>query len=313
MVRLKDDRATFSLRGTAAAAARPVRLVMPFLIFVSLCLLLLSRLNHSALNEARWRVASWMSPALEVAMVPLAPFRQMAKRVAAQVDLSSELERLRAENQKLSNWEWRARGLEQRLSELEALSRVVNEPKLAFITARVIADSSGAFARTVIISAGRNQNLKPGYPVISADGLVGRIVNTGSDSARVLLASDLNSRIPVTIGKGGVRAILAGDNGPLPRLLYIPPGAGIAIGDDIATSGTGGLFPSGLRIGKVMGDLSSPRVALRANLDKLEYVSVLFFDDPAQGLLGELTGVPSRGRASNEEYGGASRAKGGAP
>jgi rod shape-determining protein MreC len=246
-------------------------------------------------------------------MVPLAPFRQLARRIAAQVDLSSELERLRAENQKLSNWEWRARGLEQRLADLEVLSRVVNEPKLAFITARVIADSSGAFARTVIISAGRNQNLKPGYPVINADGLVGRVVNTGSDSARVLLASDLNSRIPVAIGKRGVRAILAGDNGSSPRLLYVPPGADIAVGDDVATSGTGGLFPSGLRIGKVARDLAAPRVAMRANLDQLEYISVLFFDDPAQGLLGDLSGGAAKGRASNEEFGAAPRLRGGAP
>jgi rod shape-determining protein MreC len=136
--------------------------------------------------------------------------------------------------------------------------------------------------------------VKTGYPVINADGLVGRIVDIGPTTARVLLASDLNSRIPVVVGPNGVRAILAGDNGPSPRLIYLPDGAKIAIGDDVATSGTGGLFPAGLRIGAVTGDLADPRVAVRANLDKLEYLSVLFFDDPSRALTEDQSGQASK-------------------
>lgn len=301
MTRLKYETMNFTLRGGQSHAPRQVRLVTPFLIFLSLCLLLLSRLNHTALTEARWRLAEWMSPALEAAMVPVAPFRRAGRQLAAQLDLSREYERLKAENMKLSSWEWRARELERKLANLEALSRVVQEPQTNFVTARVIADSSGAFVRTVIISAGEKQNVKSGYPVIDANGLVGRVVETGPDTSRVLLASDLNSRIPVTIGRNGVRGILAGDNGAQPRLTYVPAGSDIAVGDDVATSGTGGFFPRGLRIGTVTGDLAAPRVALRSNLDSLEYTSVLFFDDPAQGLLGSFSGNvrPTRQGAAN--------------
>jgi rod shape-determining protein MreC len=256
-------------------------------VFVSLGLLLLSRLNHSALAQARWQLAAWMSPVLQAAMVPLEPVRTVGRQIAAQFHMASELERLQTENQKLNNWEWRARELERRIADLEILTKTVTEPVMNFVTSRVIADSSGAFVRSVVIDSGSEELIKSGYPVINGDGLVGRIVETGTHSARVLLATDLNSRIPVTVGESMVRAILAGDNGPEPRLIYQPQDSKIAVGDVVATSGTGGLFPRGLRIGEVTGEASAPRVRLRANLDKLEYLSVLFFEDPSRGLTGE--------------------------
>jgi rod shape-determining protein MreC len=299
MARLKDDH-LFLRRGSAVAPRRRVRPVLLLLIFVSLGLMLLSRLHHSALAEMRWRVAAWLSPVLQAATVPVEPFREIGRTISTQLDLTSELQRLKTENQKLSNWEWRARQLETKLADLEALAKVVAEQRLEFVTSRVIADSSGVFVRSVMIGSGVNQNVKVGYPVINADGLVGRVVDIGPDTARVLLASDLNSRIPVTVGPNAVRAILAGDNGPNPRLIYIPDGAKIAAGDDIATSGTGGLFPSGLRIGTVTGDPAQPRVALRANLDKLEYLSVLFYEDPAHTLSGDLATDPPKGQARND-------------
>jgi rod shape-determining protein MreC len=287
MVRLKDEKFNLTRRGAAPSPGPRVRLLLPLLLFVAVSLMLLSRLNHSALANIRWRVAEWMSPVLQAAMVPLAPLKTMGRQIATQVDMAEEVNRLRLDNQKLSNWEWRARELERKLADLEGLSKVVDEPKIEFITSRVIADSSGAFVRSVVINAGREKKVRPGYPVINGDGLVGRVVETGKNSARVLLPTDLNSRIPVAVGGKSVRAILAGDNGSEPRLIYLPPGTAVAIGDEVATSGVGGLFPRGLRIGTVAGDLSNPRVKLRADLDQLEYLSVLFFDNPALELIGE--------------------------
>ncbi len=233
-------------------------------------------------------------------MVPVEPLREVGRKISTQVDLANELERLKKENQKLGNWEWRARQLEAKLADLEALAKVVPEQKLNFLTSRVIADSTGVFARSVTIDAGRRRNVRSGYPVINADGLIGRIVDTGPDASRVLLATDLNSRIPVVIGLNSVRAILAGDNSPRPRLIYIPDGVKVAPGDDVSTSGTGGLFPAGLRLGAVSDDGGAQRVTLRANLDRLDYVSVLFFDDPSNHLTDDLLTRKAAGEASNE-------------
>ena len=311
MARLKDHGLNLTRRGVRGGEIGRVRAVLPILIFLSLGLMLLSRLNHSTLSDARWRIAEWMSPVMQAAVVPLEPIRHFGRQLAAQLDMTGELQRLKSENQKLNSWEWRARELERKLADLESLSKVVEDPKIEFVTSSVIADSSGAFVRSIMINAGRAQNVKKGFPVINAEGLAGRVVETGAASARVLLLTDLNSRVPVLIGANGVRAILAGDNGSRPRLTYLPQDTSIAIGDDVATSGTGGLFPRGLRIGKVAGDPAQPRVELRANLDTLEYVSVLFYDDPARALLGDA--APAGNPAHASDGMAPSLAKAGAP
>ncbi|MEZ5899417.1 MAG: rod shape-determining protein MreC [Hyphomicrobiaceae bacterium] len=290
MSRLRHDKLNLTRRGSEPAANGRIRVVLPALVLLCLGLLLLSRLNHSALAEARWRIAEWMSPILQAAMVPLEPVRHVGRQIAAQVDMTEELRRLKLENQKLANWEWRARELERKLAHLEALTKTVEAPKIDFVTSRVIADSSGAFVRSVMIDAGEAHKIREGYPVVNADGLVGRVIETGVSSSRVLLLNDLNSRIPVVVGKSAVRAIMAGDNGPQPKLLFLPPEATIAPGDLVATSGTGGFFPRGLRIGAVIGDPSAPRVKLRAELDVLEYLSVLFYNNAAQDVFGDSQG-----------------------
>ena len=155
------------------------------------------------------------------------------------------------------------------------------------MTGRVIADAKGPFARSVLLNAGREQRLKAGYPVVSGDGLVGRILETGARASRVLLLTDLNSRIPVLIGERGMRGVLMGDNGAKPAIARLPEPAEIASGDEVVTSGVGGLFPRGLRIGSVVEENGSFRVLLHARLDELDHVSVLFFESAALELAGE--------------------------
>jgi rod shape-determining protein MreC len=275
--------------------ARPLRrvrfrTVLPVLLILSAGLLVLSRLEHSAVREVRWHIAELMTPVLSAILVPLEPLRWVGQHVTKLADLTRELDDLKDENQRLRSWEWRAHELERKVGELTALSKVVRETPLEFVTVRVIANSSGAFVRSAMINAGTDQRLKSGYPVLSGDGLVGRVLETGRSAARVLFLTDLNSRIPVLVGRDGVRAVLVGDNGPSPRLAYALSGAHIAPGDEVATSGIGGLFPRGLRIGVVVETARGLRVRPHANLDRVEYLSILFYEAPSP----DLAAVPER-------------------
>jgi len=251
-----------------------------FLAFVSAALLLLSRLDHSAIREARWRAAELFAPVLKAIHVPMQPLKSGLRRIASALEDGRELERLRDENQRLQVWEWRARELERKLADLGRLAKGVEEQPLPFVTARVLANSSGPFVRSAMIGAGREHDLKSGYPAITGDGLVGRVVETGAQAARVLFVTDLNSRIPVHVGRRAIRAVMAGDNGPEPRLTLMPAEAEIAAGDDVATSGIGGLFPRGLRIGTVVGGPGNWRVKPAAMLEDIEYMSILMFESP---------------------------------
>jgi rod shape-determining protein MreC len=277
MRRLKQDLFTRGA-GPALLRRRPGATTIALMI-ASIGLLVLSRVEHSGLAWLRWQAAQHAAPLLSSIAVAVEPLRWAGRQLAERRDALAESERLRDENQRLAGWEWRAKDLERRLADLSRLAKVVEQSQIPFATGRVVADSSGPFARAVLIDAGREHHLRNANPVISAEGLVGRIVETGARAARVLLLTDTTSRIPVLLGERGDHAVLAGDNSASPRILFTSPDARIALGEEVATSGVGGLFPRGLRIGRIVADgAGGYRVALHARFDALDYVSVLLTD-----------------------------------
>lgn len=270
---------------------------LPFVVFafVALALLVLSRLDHSALREVRWRLTEFLSPALELMSGPLEPVRRQIGKLRLALEGAEELERLRAENWRLKEVEQRAADAERQLEGLKELSNAVHEPAIRYITARMVASGTGPFARGVLVNVGRDQNVRVGYPALNAGGLVGRVVETGSRVSQVLLLTDVNSKIPVVIGAGSVRAVMAGDNTSLGRVMHLAEGRAIQAGDEVVTSGVGGLFPRGLRIGRVVSSPKGLRISPHADLDAIEHLRVLFYDSPASDLI-ESTGQPSERR-----------------
>jgi rod shape-determining protein MreC len=278
---LRED--IFTHRGAGRRAVGVHGALLFALVFVSIALLVLSKLQHPFTKEVRAQIENFMAPVLTAAVVPLTPVRRVIARVTAYTDLYAELDRLKDENQRMKGWEWKARELERKYSQLGKLAHVVEEPGLEHVAARVVADSRGPFVRSAMVSLGRDQGLKPGFPVISADGLVGRVTETGRGVSRILLLTDINSRIPVFVGRNSVRALMVGDNGASPKLTYAASSGGTGgfeVGDEVSTSGVGGLFPRGLRIGIVAEQGGKLVVVPHARLDELNYVSVLLFESP---------------------------------
>ncbi len=259
----------------------PSELITFALYFVCGVLLILSRIGHGAISEARDGVADLTAPFLEIASVPVVQARHTFERLQAYVGLFHELDRLKRENDTLKAWEWRGKLLERKVEHLHALLNAVDEPGLNFTTGRVIADARGPFLRSALINLGRDQGVRVGYAVISGTGLVGRTIDTSASSSRVLLLNDLNSRIPVLVGRAGIRAIVVGDNSAKLRIEFVPDGASLYPGDEVYTSGNDGVLPRGLRVGKVVGSSGAFKVRPHARLHDLDSVSVLFFDAPA--------------------------------
>jgi len=117
----------------------------------------------------------------------------------------------------------------------------------------------------------------------------------GAWSARVLLITDLNSRIPVILEGTRTHAILAGDNSAHPYLMYLPKAATVSPGDRLVTAGHDGVFPTGLAVGRVSSIESGEiRVEPIADLERLEYVELV--DNVAQSALTpELAPAEGRG------------------
>jgi rod shape-determining protein MreC len=251
------------------------------LYFLCAVLLVLSRIDHNAIGNVRDRLVDLTAPVLEAASVPGIMARQALERARSYVGMAEEIDRLKAENEQLKQWEWRAKLLERNIAHLRTLLNAVDEPALHYVTGNVIADARGPFLRSALINLGRDHGVRIGYAVINGDGLVGRTVDAGASVSRVLLLNDLNSRIPVLVGPGAVRALALGDNGPELRLDFLPDGAKLHAGDEVYTSGSDGVLPRGLRVGVVSGAEGAFKVKLYARLSSLDVVSVLFFDTPA--------------------------------
>ena len=152
---------------------------------------------------------------------------------------------LREENERLRRWRAAAQSLESENARLRGLLNFHPEAEATFITGRVIGDSGGAFLRSVLVDIGGRDGVRKGAAAIDGNGLVGRVAEVGQRSARILLITDLNSRIPVLVGDKRERAILAGDNSDLARLVYLPPERSIGPGRSGRDIGPWRRFPGG--------------------------------------------------------------------
>ena len=125
--------------------------------------------------------------------------------------------------------------------------------------------------RSLAVNLGADNGVRDGQAAVGSIGLVGRTVQTGDRSARILLITDLNARIPVVVEETRLRGILAGDNTNRPRLIHLPPDTEVRAGDRIVTSGHGGMFPVGIPVGVVASaDDGTVRIEPVEDLTRLE-------------------------------------------
>jgi rod shape-determining protein MreC len=174
----------------------PVELLSFTLYFLCAVLLVLSRIGHGLLVNVRDDFVDLSAPLLEAASMPAILGRHALERARSYAGAFAEIDRLKAENEELKQWEWRAKSLENKVEHLRLLLNAVDEPALHYVTGSVIADARGPFLRSALINLGRDNGVRIGYAVINGDGLVGRTVDTGASVARVLLLNDLNSVLP---------------------------------------------------------------------------------------------------------------------
>ncbi|TAD88117.1 MAG: rod shape-determining protein MreC [Alphaproteobacteria bacterium] len=285
-------------RLTAPLKLAVARAAFTLLVAASIGLIALSRTDVPVLERVRMAVIDIVAPLLEAAAQPATALQRFSTEVRDLLALRQENQRLRAELERLQQWQEAAMRLEAENSSLRSSLNVSTPPAQRFVTAAVMADSGGAFARQMLISAGSAQGIVRGAVAMVADGLVGRVSEVGERTARVLLLTDLNSRLPVTIEGSRQPMILAGDNGPLPRLTYLSPDATqrISPGDRVVTSPHGGAVPPGLVIGTVVEN-GSRGILVRpaADWSTVEYVRVL--DYGLRGILPESPQLtPTRGR-----------------
>ncbi len=165
----------------------------------------------------------------------------------------------------------------------EKLLNLRTEPPVEMVTARSVAVSRGPFANNRLIDAGSSKKIAFGNPVITDQGLVGRIVGVSSDVSRVLMVTDVTSHVPVMILRSDARAMMSGDGGGYPKLDFVRGKDSVKAGDQILSSGDGGIFPRGLPVGEAVKGVDNVwRVRLYSNRSAIDFVKVLLFKDFSQ-------------------------------
>ncbi|MBE9603452.1 rod shape-determining protein MreC [Acetobacteraceae bacterium H6797] len=260
------------------------RLSLPILVAGAFGVMLLGKADAVLVERARMALADALAPIYAVVAEPVGAVRDGLADLRDLVTLRSENARLREENERLRQWQAAALTLETENERLRRQTNFIPESAPSFSTVPVVADGGGTYARAVLLATGPQLTVRKGQVALDERGLAGRVSEVGARSARVLLITDINSRIPVTLTGSGARAVLVGTNTDRPRLQYWPEGTRPAEGERVVTSAEAGAFPAGLPVGVVRWSASgAPEVELYARLDRLDMLRL--FDFGLSGIL----------------------------
>jgi rod shape-determining protein MreC len=221
------------------------------LVGVSLFLMISDQAGVATIKQFKSSVLDIMGIFLEVGTQSTSIIRNNLDTLKQISNLKNELNRLKTENQLLSDWKHKAGALASQNEALRKLHNFIPLPVADPISGRVIASSGGVFTKSVLINIGKINGAEIGQAVISGVALIGVIVETGNNFSRVLLITDLNSQVPVRIQNTGDPGILMGDNSKMASLFFLPQNSAISEGDIVVTSGGGGVLPPDLPIGIV--------------------------------------------------------------
>jgi rod shape-determining protein MreC len=287
--------------GTVSRLATPIkawfqRFALLFLVTVAAVITLLGKTDFVLVERARVLVADMTAPILDLASRPVGGAVDAIEQVQGLAALAGQNAQLKESNQRLQGWQAAAYRLEAENKALRELLRMVPDPDSRYVTARVVADSGGAFVRSVLVNAGARDGVAQGQAAVTGEGLAGRVAQVGTRAARVLLVTDMNSRIPVLIANGRERAVLAGDNSARPMLLYLGPRTRVRPGDRVLTSGDGGVFPAGIAVGVVAAvEGTAVRVQPLVDWNRMSFLRLIDYEPP-----GIITSSAAPGRPESE-------------
>ena len=216
------------------------------------------------------------APVLNLLDEPIRAAQAGLERVAGVGDIYLENEELRDENGKLRQWREAAQRLILENERLRQILKVPEREVPTLATAAIIGIGGGSFERSVLVNAGSSDGVATNLPVVDELGLVGRSIEVGYLSTRVLLITDLNSRVPIRVERTGDVAIAEGLNEAFMRLRFLPVDSSVQVGDRLVTSGHGGLYPPDIPVAQVtLITEDFVQLAPISKLDALDFVRVM--------------------------------------
>jgi len=223
------------------------------LILFSIIFLVLGNFNFKAINFSRILIKEVIYISSFIVTVPENIIKKSLNKVSDHFEHYDNYQIIQSELQKL-----KSKDLSKKIITFEnvELKKLIEDYFVedSNVYAKVLIDKESPFLRSIIINKGSKNNIKIGMIAYDDKYLIGKVVEVNYLTSRVLLISDINSKVPVTVQPLNIQAIMEGLNKQQGRLQYVKGGK-LRIGDNeeliIVTSGSGGIFKSGIPIGKI--------------------------------------------------------------
>ena len=247
------------------------------LVFISIFIILLSSLDFKAVRYLKIAISEVVYRSSFVVSIPENLIKNTFLDVTEYTTFYNKYKKIEDEFENLkSNY------VSSEITQYEnkELKELINDYVSSSnkVLAKIIVDHNSPFLKSIIINKGSKDNIKIGTNIYDQAYLVGRVIEVNFKTSRVLLLSDLNSNVPVTIAPQNIQAIVTGAGDDYGQIQYIKAGLKEElIGDSIVyTSGTGAIFKSGIPIGKLrsLEDGSSTKytVEFYSDFSQLKYV-----------------------------------------
>ena len=268
----RDD-FVIAIRSAFIQRGNKQRFSLFFLIILSIVFLILGRFNLSAINYIKVSINELVYRSSFIVSVPENYIKKTYINIQDHFTYYDEYLKLKKENIELKS---SIENTNFMTSENERLKKIIDDYIIASdeIIAKVLIDKQSPFLRSMIINKGSKNNIKLGMAVLDGEFLVGKVVEVNFTTSRVLLLSDLNSKIPVTIEPEGYQSILSGTGKNNGIIQYSKEEIFLKEGSSVFTSGSGALFKSGIPIGKITNKI---KVDYFSDFSQLKFVKVIEF------------------------------------
>ena len=261
-------RSAFLKRGTQQ------RFSLFVLIILSITFIFLESIEAKPLNIVRSFIKDVIYRSAVVTSYPFKGIEKFTSFVGNHMNLYSNYNALVVENDELKNNITDTAFLELENSQLRKLIDEQIESTSNLVSARIMLDKQSPYLNSFVINIGSNKEIKNGMAVLDGKNFIGRIVDVNYFSSRVLLISDLNSKIPILSVPSENHAILSGHGADYPTLEYLPKNHTVKAGDKIYTSGKEGIFSPGIPIGEVEFENNIAKVLLFSDLSQITFVNI---------------------------------------
>lgn len=255
------------------------RLILTLVVLSAFALVFLNKAEDAYVNKSQDVVSRVLNPIIRVLQLPADGLYFTYEKIKDIVLVYNENRLLKEKTRQFDE-------MQNTLSALQIENELLSEmlvykapPEATFVTAKIVANEGDGFSHSLIAYVPDQQAVQKGQVVLYRNALIGRVDAVRGSYVRVMLISDISSKIPVLIERTREKGILSGDNTQILHLLFTASNADIKKDDKVVTSAIGGMFPSDLIIGYVLnvGETDISVVPLH-DISKAEYIQIVQYN-----------------------------------